>query len=192
MGHTSSEIHSNRSLGQRKEALEGFKIGRYRVLIATDIAARGIDVTGIELVVNYDLPENPEDYVHRIGRTARAGMSGKAVSFATPDQRYDVRSIERLIKITLPVKQTPGNMPTIARSTLPDRPAYQARRESPARHGYVREQGARNSSNPPRPGFRKPARYKSHDQFPRPVAGRPQDQGFDANRIRYRDDRNSY
>ncbi|MEJ0021085.1 MAG: C-terminal helicase domain-containing protein [Candidatus Doudnabacteria bacterium] len=64
MGHTASEIHSNRSLGQRKEALEGFKIGRHRVLVATDIAARGIDVTGIELVINYDLPENPEDYVH--------------------------------------------------------------------------------------------------------------------------------
>lgn len=192
MGHTSSEIHSNRSLGQRKEALEGFKIGRYRVLIATDIAARGIDVTGIELVVNYDLPENPEDYVHRIGRTARAGLSGKAVSFATPDQRYDVRSIERLIKITLPIKSAPGNMTMIPRDTTSDRPAYQPRRQNTSRHGYVREHGARNPSSQPRPGFKKPARYKSRDQFPRPVAGRPQDQGFDANRIRYRDDRNSY
>ncbi|EKD43303.1 MAG: hypothetical protein ACD_72C00354G0001, partial [uncultured bacterium] len=73
MGHTAAEIHSNRSLAQRKEALSGFKTGKYRVLVATDIAARGIDVVGIELVVNFDLPENSEDYVHRIGRTGRAG-----------------------------------------------------------------------------------------------------------------------
>ncbi|KKS93046.1 MAG: DEAD/DEAH box helicase domain protein [Parcubacteria group bacterium GW2011_GWE2_43_12] len=76
MGHRSAEIHSNRSLAQRREALDGFKSGRYRVLVATDIAARGIDVTGIELVINYDLPSNPGDYVHRIGRTGRAGLSG--------------------------------------------------------------------------------------------------------------------
>ncbi len=98
MGFSAAEIHSNRSLGQRKEALEGFKTGRYRVLVATDIAARGIDVKGIELVINYDLPENPSDYVHRIGRTARAGATGKAISFVMPDQRSKVREIERLIK----------------------------------------------------------------------------------------------
>ncbi|MBP9774102.1 MAG: DEAD/DEAH box helicase [Candidatus Peribacteraceae bacterium] len=102
MGHRAAEIHSNRTLGQRKEALAGFKNGRYRVLVATDIAARGIDVTGIELVVNFDLPDNPDDYVHRIGRTARAGMKGKAISFASPDQRMDVASIERLIRKPLP------------------------------------------------------------------------------------------
>ncbi len=73
MGHTAAEIHSNRTFFQRKEALAGFKSGKYRVLVATDIASRGIDVTGIELVINYDLPTNTEDYVHRIGRTARAG-----------------------------------------------------------------------------------------------------------------------
>src|SRR5689334_15438636 len=69
MGHSVAEIHANRSLAQRREALDGFRSGKYRVLIATDIAARGIDVTGIELVVNFDLPQNPDDYVHRIGRT---------------------------------------------------------------------------------------------------------------------------
>jgi len=105
MGHTANEIHSNRSLGQRLEALEGFKIGRYRVLVATDIAARGIDVTGIQLVLNYDLPDKPSDYVHRIGRTGRAGMTGHAISFATPDQHGDVRGIERLIKKSLPVSR---------------------------------------------------------------------------------------
>ncbi len=104
-GHSSSEIHSNRSLNQRIEALQGFKMGKYRVLVATDIAARGIDVTGIELVLNYDLPENPEDYVHRIGRTGRAGLEGHAISLATSDQRRDVMDIERLIKKQLPVSK---------------------------------------------------------------------------------------
>ena len=105
MGHSASEIHSNRSLVQRREALEGFKSGKYRVLVATDIASRGIDVTGIELVLNYDLPEDAENYVHRIGRTARAGHKGHAISFATPDQGHDVRDIEKLIKATLPVSK---------------------------------------------------------------------------------------
>ncbi len=108
MGHKAAEIHSNRSLNQRLEALEGFKIGRYRVLVATDIAARGIDVTGIQLVINYDLPDNAEDYVHRIGRTGRAGATGHAISLATPDQRHDVKTIERLIRMNLPVAQTPA------------------------------------------------------------------------------------
>ncbi len=208
MGHSSSEIHSNRSLGQRREALEGFKIGRYRVLIATDIAARGIDVTGIELVINYDLPENPEDYVHRIGRTGRAGMSGKAISFATPDQRYDVRSIERLIKIALPIKQSPEL--SVSSSQEP-------------RHTYVREHtsrpftprpqhrsGERGRDNrgprPERPqsgGFKSRNKFKSRESFPRRNPNSPQDQGFDANhrkpfrphdpnRIPYRNDSDSY
>ncbi len=106
-GETSAEIHSNRSLNQRLEALEGFKIGRYRVLVATDIAARGIDVKGIQLVLNYDLPDNPEDYVHRIGRSGRAGMTGHAISFAMPEQRREVQSIERLIRKALAISKTP-------------------------------------------------------------------------------------
>jgi len=107
MGHTASEIHSDRSLRQRLGALSGFKTGKFRVLVATDIAARGIDVTNIELVVNYDLPEAPEDYVHRIGRTGRAKSFGHAISFATPNQKYAVRLIERLIKKQLPVSRVP-------------------------------------------------------------------------------------
>ncbi len=107
MGHRAAEIHANRSLNQRREALDGFKSGKYRVLIATDIAARGIDVTGIELVINFDLPDNSEDYVHRIGRTGRAGHSGRAISFATPEQRAEVRDIERLMRVNLPVSKLP-------------------------------------------------------------------------------------
>ncbi len=107
MGHAAVEIHSNRSLSQRKAALAGFKTGEYRVLVATDIAARGIDVTGIALVINYDLPDNSEDYVHRIGRTGRAGLSGRAVSFVTPQERSSIRSIERLIRKSLPILALP-------------------------------------------------------------------------------------
>lgn len=107
IGYRAAEMHSDRSLNQRREALDGFKSGRYKVLVATDIAARGIDVAGIELVINYDLPEDAENYVHRIGRTARAGQHGHAISFATPDQSHDVRDIEKLIKASLPVSQHP-------------------------------------------------------------------------------------
>lgn len=106
-GHGAAEIHSNRSLGQRREALAGFKSGKYRILVATDIAARGIDVTGIALVINYDLPEQAEDYVHRIGRTGRAGLAGKAISFALPSQRHKVRNIERLIRTAITISQLP-------------------------------------------------------------------------------------
>ncbi|MFC1568411.1 DEAD/DEAH box helicase [Candidatus Margulisiibacteriota bacterium] len=108
LGHNAAEIHSDRSLAQRREALEGFKTGKYRVLVATDIAARGIDVKGIELVLNYDLPDDAENYVHRIGRTGRAGHSGRAISFATPDQRGDVRDIERVMQKALPVAKHPS------------------------------------------------------------------------------------
>lgn len=107
MHHPAAEIHSDRSLGQRREALEGFKMGRYRILVATDIAARGIDVKGIELVINYDLPDDSENYVHRIGRTGRAGHEGRAISLATPDQSSQVRDIERLMRTTLAVASHP-------------------------------------------------------------------------------------
>ncbi|MGH8015055.1 MAG: DEAD/DEAH box helicase [Candidatus Zixiibacteriota bacterium] len=106
-GHSAAEIHSNRSLAQRRDSLEGFKSGKYRILVATDIAARGIDVVGIELVINFDLPNNSQDYVHRIGRTARAGLAGRAISFATYDQQNDIRDIERLVKTGLSIKEVP-------------------------------------------------------------------------------------
>lgn len=100
-GHTAAEIHADRSLSQRREALAGFKSGDYRILVATDIAARGIDVKGISLVVNYDLPETPEDYVHRIGRTGRAGAKGRAITLALPEQTANVRQIEKLLGASL-------------------------------------------------------------------------------------------
>ena len=114
MGHSAAEIHGNRSLNQRKEALEGFKTGRYRVLVATDIASRGIDVKGIELVINFDLPTESSDYVHRIGRTARAGAEGHAISFAEPAQKREMREIERLIRKAVPVSALPELPPARA------------------------------------------------------------------------------
>lgn len=100
-GHTATELHANKSLSQRKEALAGFKSGQYRVMVATDIAARGIDVNDISLVINYDLPTTIEDYVHRTGRTGRAGKSGRAVSFVTPAERTTVRKIEDRLRVRL-------------------------------------------------------------------------------------------
>mgnify|MGYP001609317056 CR=1 FL=1 len=138
LGYTSAEIHSNRSMGQRKDALEGFKDGRYKILVATDIAARGIDVSGIELVLNYDLPQSSDDYVHRIGRTARAGGKGHAISFATPDQKHEVRNIERLIRSVLPLSKLPELPP--ARAEVSERFAtpFRSRYERPKSnaHGY--------------------------------------------------------
>jgi ATP-dependent RNA helicase RhlE len=107
MRHSAAEIHSDRSLSQRREALGGFKSGKYKVLVATDIASRGIDVTGIELVINYDLPDDTENYVHRIGRTGRAGNKGHAISFATPDQKGNVRDIEKFMRAPLPISKNP-------------------------------------------------------------------------------------
>jgi ATP-dependent RNA helicase RhlE len=100
-GHAVQRLHADRSQSQRREALEGFRDGRYRVLVATDIAARGIDVAGIGRVINYDLPHTVADYVHRVGRTARAEAQGHATSFATPEDRAQLQAIERHLGSTL-------------------------------------------------------------------------------------------
>jgi ATP-dependent RNA helicase RhlE len=100
--HTVAVLHANRSQNQRMEALDGFKKGRYEIMVATDIAARGIDVAGVSHVINYDVPENPEDYVHRIGRTGRAMAVGDAYMLATPEDIQDVRDIERFIGAKIP------------------------------------------------------------------------------------------
>jgi len=101
-------IHGNRSQSQRTEALAGFKSGKYRVLVATDIAARGIDITALGHVVNFDVPAVPEDYIHRIGRTARAELTGAAFTLVSPDEEDSLRGIEKAIEKRLP------------RITLPD------------------------------------------------------------------------
>jgi ATP-dependent RNA helicase RhlE len=100
-GVTTERIHGNRSQGQRNQALSGFKAGRFRVLVATDVAARGIHVDDIAHVVNYDLPQVAEDFIHRVGRTGRAGAGGKASTFATRSERREVRNIETAMKVRL-------------------------------------------------------------------------------------------
>jgi ATP-dependent RNA helicase RhlE len=102
-GFTAAAIHGNKSQNARTKALEDYKKGRVRVLVATDIAARGIDVDGITHVINYDLPVEPETYVHRIGRTARAGADGMAISFCSAPERDYLRGIERLLRQAVPV-----------------------------------------------------------------------------------------
>ncbi len=101
-------IHGNRNQVQRQKALDGFKAGRYQVLIATDVVARGIQVEGISHVINYDVPSNPEDYVHRIGRTARAGASGIAISLVSAEEVYELKDIERLIGSDIPREDLPA------------------------------------------------------------------------------------
>lgn len=104
-------LHADRSQGQRRHALEGFRQGKYRVLVATDIAARGLDVADIGHVINYDLPHVAEDYVHRIGRTARASKSGRATSFAAPEDADLLRAIERVTCAPVPRAEVPRSHP---------------------------------------------------------------------------------
>jgi ATP-dependent RNA helicase RhlE len=101
-------IHGDRSQSLRNKALQGFKDGAYRVLVATDVAARGIHVDDIAHVVNYDLPQQPEDFIHRVGRTGRAGARGASWTFATPLERSDVRTIERVLGIKVQYRELPS------------------------------------------------------------------------------------
>jgi ATP-dependent RNA helicase RhlE len=163
IGHSTAELHSNRSLNQRRAALDGFKSGEYRVLVATDIAARGIDVKGIELVINFDLPAQAEDYVHRIGRTARAGATGKAISFATPDQTGDIRAIERLVRVRLPVSRSRTAPPAAAGPEAEGTAAPGTRPHRGAESGHHRPGqpgGGHGGHRPHGPGSRRRPRHR--------------------------------
>ncbi len=102
-GFAAASIHGNKSQGQRDRAIASFKAGKVRVLVATDVAARGIDIPGVRHVYNYDLPNVAENYVHRIGRTARAGADGEAIAFCAPDEIVDLKDIEKAMKEPIPV-----------------------------------------------------------------------------------------
>ncbi|MBP9854583.1 MAG: DEAD/DEAH box helicase [Candidatus Omnitrophica bacterium] len=161
MGEKVAEIHSDRSMQQRNQAIEGFKRGRHRVLVATDIAARGIDISMIELVVNYDLPDESENYIHRIGRTGRAGREGHAVTLATPIQSQDVHKIEKLINMPLPRSQHPEFSGT--EFSDEDFPAKKGRRfqKSPDRSFRPeRRYGGGSSAKPKK--FGRPKAYKKN------------------------------
>ena len=107
-GISAERIHGNRSQGQRTQALAGFKNGRYTVLVATDLAARGIDIDALSHVINFDVPAAPDDYIHRVGRTGRAEMTGEAFTFVAPAEEADLRAIERAVRTTLPRATVPG------------------------------------------------------------------------------------
>jgi ATP-dependent RNA helicase RhlE len=109
-GVKATAIHGDRSQNQRNMALKGFQNGQYRVLVATDVAARGIHVDNIAHVVNYDLPQQAEDFIHRVGRTGRAGATGVASTFASRGERRDVQAIERVLKTRLTMKETPDGL----------------------------------------------------------------------------------
>jgi ATP-dependent RNA helicase RhlE len=107
-GHTCAVMHSDRSQQERVDALKGFKSGKHEVLVATDIAARGLDIADVSHVINFDVPENPEDYVHRIGRTGRAQKTGDAFTLVTEETWRDARSIERFIGMNIEWKKVEG------------------------------------------------------------------------------------
>lgn len=159
-GYSVASIHGNKSQGQRERALKGFRDGEIKTLIATDVAARGIDIPAVSHVFNYDLPEVPDAYVHRIGRTARAGRDGIAIAFCGPDEGRLLRDVERLMGIDIPVAsgEPPANLA---------RPARPQRRGGPGGGGNIRnhqgglgrgksEGGAKADGRPAgKPGHRK-------------------------------------
>ncbi len=130
-GHRAAEIHGNLSLERRRASLEGFRRGRYRILVATDIAARGLDIDNIGHVINYDLPYTPEDYVHRIGRTARMAAVGRATSFATAADSQSVKAIENILGKSIP-RPSGGQPEGKRRSPKASPEAPEGKRRSPA------------------------------------------------------------
>ncbi|NIA16293.1 MAG: DEAD/DEAH box helicase [Nitrospiraceae bacterium] len=112
-GFKAQAIHGDRSQIQRQRALDGFRSGRYKMLIATDVAARGLDIEGISHVFNYDIPDNPDDYIHRIGRTARANAEGDAITFVCPDEMLALAALEKALGHNLPQEEWEGKVPVL-------------------------------------------------------------------------------
>ncbi len=139
-GIASVAIHSNRTQAQRERALEGFKQGKYRVLVATDIAARGIDVDGISHVINFDVPRFAEDYIHRIGRTGRAGASGDAITFVSRDEQQYLRQIEQFTGRRFPLREYPGAPARPAGASTAPVAGIAAHQPHAARHAVTKEQ----------------------------------------------------
>jgi ATP-dependent RNA helicase RhlE len=143
-GFSCSALHSDKSQLERTQALADFKEGKLQLLVATDIAARGLDVEDLPHVINYELPHNPEDYIHRIGRTGRAGQPGEAISLVAHDEEEMLASIEKLLKARITITAAPESEPP-------------ARRTTPAREGARRERHER-----PTPSPREGTRFERH------------------------------
>jgi ATP-dependent RNA helicase RhlE len=148
-GINCAAIHGNKSQGKRQEALAGFKDGSLRVLVATDIAARGIDVDGVSDVINFDLPHEPETFVHRIGRTARAGSSGRAIAFCASDEKSDLHQIERLIRFRLPVLPLPQEFSSLVSEGDAGSEPASSREERPENRGYQKRRRPQNGATVP-------------------------------------------
>jgi ATP-dependent RNA helicase RhlE len=159
-GVPANAIHGNKSQPQRERALAAFRSGEVKVLVATDIAARGIDIPGVSHVVNYDLPDVPEQYVHRIGRTARAGASGIAIAFCSHEERGNLRDIERLTRNKLTVVPLPQDFAQLVQATRALKPA------TPQKGGRGRERSGDHRPN------RHPAHRPEGGQRKRPFRGR--------------------
>ncbi|HMF10059.1 MAG TPA: helicase-related protein, partial [Thermoanaerobaculia bacterium] len=181
-GIACERIHGNRSQAQRTAALAGFKAGRFRVLVATDIAARGIDVEALSHVVNFDVPHVPEDYIHRVGRTARAEMTGDAFTFVSPEEQTDLAQIERAIGKRLPRITVPGfdySKAPAERFEIPIQERIaQIRARKAEERARTREKAERRAARvapaPSRPAAHPaPHRPAAQRQAPHPPAHRP-------------------
>ncbi|MBT7954395.1 MAG: DEAD/DEAH box helicase [Rhodospirillaceae bacterium] len=147
-GINSDAIHGNKSQNARQKALNAFKTGKLRALVATDIAARGIDVEGVTHVINFDLPNEPESYVHRIGRTARAGATGVAISFCDHEERAYLNDIEKTIRQAVPVfEEHPYHLAEIANDVNAKKPKRQQRQRPNQSNGQRRRKPKHNSRN---------------------------------------------
>jgi ATP-dependent RNA helicase RhlE len=194
-GVSCDRVHGNRSQPQRTQALADFKSGRTRILVATDIAARGIDVEGLSHVVNFDVPHVPDDYIHRVGRTARAGATGQAITFVSPEEMNELRAIERAVAKVLPRKTLEGfdYQPKTAEKLeipLAERLAAMRSQRSGERARSNANANARNDRKPqpqsqPKPAGRTAggpgARVASHRPAPAERSAEPRRQGAETN-----------
>ncbi|MGZ2412457.1 ATP-dependent RNA helicase RhlE [Sphingomonas sp. F9_3S_D5_B_2] len=161
-GLAASAIHGNKSQPQRERAIAAFKTGEVPVLVATDIAARGIDIPGVSHVINFDLPDVPEQYVHRIGRTARAGAAGIAIAFCSPDERGNLRDIERTTRQKIAAAPLPENFMAAAETLKRLKPAAVVRPPQPSTKGQRRATGQRHDQRNDRPQQRHGQRADGH------------------------------
>jgi ATP-dependent RNA helicase RhlE len=166
-GFEAAVIHGNKSQNARQKALNGFRDGSVRILVATDIAARGIDVPGISHVVNYELPDEAESYVHRIGRTGRNGADGIAITLCDPGENAKLRQVEKIIRMKLPVAADHLDQPDPKGEPRTGRPPIVVANDSDSERGNARPRGEQR----PRNGFgKKPATGNTSD---RPQAKKP-------------------
>ena len=173
-GHSVAALHGGMPQGKRNRTLLNLRQGRLRVLVATDVAARGLDVPAISHVINYGLPITEEDYVHRIGRTGRAGKTGKAITLASVEDAGKIRRIERFTTQPIPVVEVAGLEPKRKPGSGAGRPHAPGGRGKPAgRGGFGGGFGAGHGHSKPAPRFGKPATGKSEGGFAGRAAPRP-------------------